>query len=225
MNTWNKMNCINSASPSMEQLILFNDYSMMFILMITISVMFILISTMMNKINNRMTLKNESIELIWTILPMMTLIFIALPSLNILYIMEELINPSISLKIIGHQWYWSYEYSDSKKIEFESYMKKNNMKLNEFRLIEVDNYLSIPFLTQIRLIISSMDVIHSWTVPSLGIKTDAIPGRINQAQMIINKPGLFYGQCSEICGLNHSFMPISLESIKLESFIKWMKTF
>uniref|UniRef100_A0AB38XXV4 Cytochrome c oxidase subunit 2 n=1 Tax=Metanigrus guttatus TaxID=3038047 RepID=A0AB38XXV4_9HEMI len=225
MNSWNKMNCINSASPSMEQLIMFNDYSMMFILMITISVLFILISTLSNKFNNRTTLKNESIELIWTILPMITLIFIALPSLNILYIMEELINPSISLKIIGHQWYWSYEYSDSKKIEFESYMKKKNLKMNEFRLIEVDNYLSAPFLTQIRLIISSMDVIHSWTIPSLGIKTDAIPGRINQAQMIINKPGLFFGQCSEICGLNHSFMPISMESIKLESFIKWMKTF
>lgn len=224
MNSWNKINCLNRARPSIEQLIIFNDYSNIFILIITVRVLFILTSITFKKINNRIILKNELIELIWTTIPILILIIIALPSLKILYIIEELINPSISIKIIGHQWYWSYEYSDSKKIEYESYIKKK-IKTNEFRLLEVDNQTCIPFITQIRLILSSIDVIHSWTIPSLGIKTDAIPGRINQSQTTINKPGLFYGQCSEICGLNHSFIPIKIESINIDYFIKWIKSF
>lgn len=155
-------------------------------------------------------------------MPAITLIFIAIPSLKILYLIEEIINPSITIKTIGHQWYWRYEYSDRKKIEFESYIKQKE-DLKEFRLLDVDNRTPIPFSTQVRIIITSSDVIHSWTIPSIGVKIDAVPGRLNQISFTVNKPGLFYGQCSEICGTNHRFIPIVLERIDIKSFIKWLK--
>nr|YP_010990593.1 cytochrome c oxidase subunit II [Nisia atrovenosa]WOW98920.1 cytochrome c oxidase subunit II [Nisia atrovenosa] len=223
MKTWENINCLESSSPSMEQLIMFHDHSMIFIIIITFSVLMIISYSIINKLSNRMIMKNELIEFTWTIAPMLILILIAIPSIKILYLMEELINPSISIKSIGHQWYWSYEYSDMNNMEFESYMKKNTLN-NNFRLIETDNKIQMPMLSKVRMMFSSSDVIHSWTIPMLGIKMDAIPGRINQSSMIINKPGIFFGQCSEICGLNHSFMPISIESISISSFIKWMKS-
>nr|AZZ89064.1 cytochrome c oxidase subunit 2 [Plectoderini sp. SX-2018] len=222
MMSWMKMNTLNSASPTMEQLIFFHDHTMMIIISITTTVMFMFYSIMKNNLSNRFLMENQPTEIIWTIMPAMMLMFIAMPSLKILYLMEEIINPSITVKTMGHQWYWSYEYSDNKKMEFESYMK-NNSSMEEFRLLEVDNRLPLPFLTQIRMIVSSSDVIHSWTIPSIGMKLDAIPGRLNQLSFSINKPGMFFGQCSEICGTNHSFMPIVIESISMLMFIKWLK--
>nr|AZZ89116.1 cytochrome c oxidase subunit 2 [Magadhaideus sp. n. SX-2018] len=223
MMSWMKMNTVNSSSPIMEQLIFFHDHTMMILTSITTIVMFMMYSILSNKFTNRMLTENQPTEIIWTIMPAITLVFIAIPSLKILYLMEEIVNPSITIKTMGHQWYWSYEYSDSKKIEFESYMKKNENS-SDFRLLEVDNRLPIPFLTQIRMIISSSDVIHSWTIPSIGMKMDAIPGRLNQISFETSKPGVFFGQCSEICGTNHSFMPIVIESINISSFIKWLKS-
>nr|YP_010381685.1 cytochrome c oxidase subunit II [Pseudosymplanella nigrifasciata]UDL72060.1 cytochrome c oxidase subunit 2 [Pseudosymplanella nigrifasciata] len=224
MTTWMKFNLMNSASPIMEQLIMFHDHTMIIILFIMITVMMMMTFMLKSKFTSRMILENQLLETLWTMIPAITLIFIALPSLKILYIMEELINPSITVKIMGHQWYWTYEYSDKKKMEIESYMI-NKPKKNEFRLLEVSNRMILPFSTQTRLIISSSDVIHSWTIQSLGVKMDAIPGRLNQSSIYMKKPGLFFGQCSEICGMNHSFMPISLESINMKYFIKWMKNF
>nr|YP_010381633.1 cytochrome c oxidase subunit II [Symplana brevistrata]UDL72008.1 cytochrome c oxidase subunit 2 [Symplana brevistrata] len=223
MSSWMKFNLMNSASPIMEQLIMFHDHTMIIILFITISVMMMMSLLLTNKFSSRNILENQILESLWTMIPAIMLMFIALPSLKILYIMEELINPSITVKIMGHQWYWTYEYSDKKNIEIESYML-NKPKKNEFRLLEVSNRMILPFMTQTRLIVSSSDVIHSWTIQSLGVKMDAIPGRLNQSSIMLNKPGVFFGQCSEICGMNHSFMPISLESINMKSFIKWMKT-
>nr|WOW98985.1 cytochrome c oxidase subunit II [Cixiini sp.] len=224
MSTWLKINLPDSASPIMEQLIFFHDHTILVLIMITSMVMYMLTSMSMNNFIDRNFLEQQTIETLWTILPAIILIFIAIPSLKILYMMEELINPSISLKTMGHQWYWSYEYTDKKIIEFESYMKKSKEKSN-FRLIDTDNRTILPFLTQSRLVISSSDVLHSWTIPSLSIKMDAIPGRLNQTSMLVKKPGLFFGQCSEICGANHSFMPIVLESINMKSFIKWMNSY
>nr|YP_010990658.1 cytochrome c oxidase subunit II [Paravarcia deceptrix]WOW99102.1 cytochrome c oxidase subunit II [Paravarcia deceptrix] len=222
MSSWMKMNLINSASPMMEQLTILHEYSMMFIVSISSIVMFTMMNTSIMSLSNRNLTENQPIELAWTIMPAIVLIFIALPSLKTLYLMEEMINPTITIKAMGHQWYWTYEYSDKKKMEMESYMAKENSK-NEIRLIDTDNRLIMPFLTQIRMIISSSDVIHSWTIPSIGVKMDAIPGRLNQVPLSIKKPGMFFGQCSEICGTNHSFMPISIESIKMNKFIEWMK--
>nr|YP_010692615.1 cytochrome c oxidase subunit II [Centrotus cornutus]WBV77356.1 cytochrome c oxidase subunit II [Centrotus cornutus] len=224
MNSWMSKFMQDAASPSMEQLILFHDHSMMIVTMITIMVGYMMTSLMLSKLISRMILENQTIELIWTLMPAVTLIFIALPSLRILYLIEESMKPLITIKAIGHQWYWSYEYSDFNKIEFDSYMKPyNNLSMNEFRLLDVDNRMIVPYNTMIRMITTSYDVIHSWTIPSMGIKIDASPGRINQGNLIVTRPGLYFGQCSEICGSNHSFMPIVMESIKIKSFIDWTK--
>lgn len=168
-------------------------------------------------------MEGQTIEIIWTILPALILIFIAIPSLRLIYIIDEINNPTISVKTVAHQWYWSYEYSDFKNIEFDSYIIPNNQLNNyNFRLIEVDNRIVIPFKSQIRILITSRDVIHSWAIPSLGVKIDAVPGRLNQIRFYLNRPGLFYGQCSEICGANHRFIPIVIERISPKYFIKWI---
>nr|ADB12898.1 cytochrome oxidase subunit II [Otiorhynchus dieckmanni] len=225
MSTWKTLMLQDSASSLMEQLMFFHDHTMMILIIITILISQMLISMIFNKFIHRYLLEGQLIEMIWTILPAITLILIALPSLRLLYIMDELNNPMISIKSIGHQWYWSYEYSDYKNLSFDSYMiPTSELKPFNFRLLEVDNQMIIPFKTHIRLIVTSADVIHSWTIPSLGIKIDGTPGRLNQANMYINRTGIFYGQCSEICGANHSFMPIMIESISPSFFLKWIQT-
>nr|AGJ84233.1 cytochrome c oxidase subunit II [Thecabius beijingensis] len=222
--TWMKLNFQNSNSPLMEQLIFFHDHTIFITLMIMSMITYMMIFIMKNKNINIKISENQFIEFIWTIIPPIILIFIAMPSLHLLYLMDEIKSPILTIKIFGHQWFWSYEYSDFSNIEFESYMINSNHK-NNFRLIEVDNKTIIPYKFNIRLLISSDDVIHSWTIPSLAIKMDAIPGRMNQINLFLNRPGMYFGQCSEICGINHSFMPIQIESIKLNKFIYWIKNF
>nr|QNP10034.1 cytochrome c oxidase subunit 2 [Ochthebius delgadoi] len=223
MATWYSISTQDSASPLMEQLIYFHDHTLMILAMITVLVGYLMTSLFFNKLNYRFLLEGQMIELIWTILPAITLIFIALPSLNLLYLLDEINKPLVSIKSIGHQWYWSYEYTDLKHIEFDSYMNPvNEMKNYNFRLLDVDNRIVLPYNSQIRMMITSADVLHSWTIPSLSVKIDATPGRLNQINFFMNRAGLFFGQCSEICGANHSFMPIVLESISSNFFIKWM---
>nr|QNE86017.1 cytochrome c oxidase subunit II [Silo nigricornis] len=226
MATWSNLNFQDSSSPLMEQMIFFHDFSMMILTLIIIFISYLMMNLFFNKLTNRFLLEEQMIELIWTILPAIILIFIALPSLKLLYLLDENNKPSITLKTIGHQWYWSYEYSDFKKIKFDSFMiPKNNIYLNNFRLLEVDNRVILPMKTKIRILITASDVIHSWTIPSLSVKADATPGRLNQANFLINRPGMFFGQCSEICGTNHSFMPIMVESISIKYFINWIKNY
>nr|QRV62805.1 cytochrome c oxidase subunit 2 [Neoporus sp. NHM-IR594] len=223
MATWSDLNLQDSASPLMEQLTFFHDHTLMILTMITVLVGYLMFSLFFNKYINRFLLEGQTIEVIWTILPAIILIFIALPSLRLLYLLDEISNPWLTLKSIGHQWYWSYEYSDFKKLEFDSYMiPSNELKINEFRLLDVDNRVVLPFNSQIRILVSAMDVLHSWAIPSLGVKIDATPGRLNQTNFFMNRPGLFYGQCSEICGANHSFMPIVIESTPTNVFINWI---
>nr|YP_010192698.1 cytochrome c oxidase subunit II [Caerulea coeligena]QZP40852.1 cytochrome c oxidase subunit II [Caerulea coeligena] len=221
MATWSNINFQNSVSPLMEQIIFFHDHSLIILIMITMLVSYMMLSMFFNKFINRFLLEGQMIELIWTILPTITLIFIALPSLRLLYLLDELNNPLITIKSIGHQWYWSYEYSDFKNIEFDSYMI-NEYSINNFRLLDVDNRIIIPMNNNIRMLITATDVIHSWTIPTIGVKVDANPGRLNQTSFFINRPGIFFGQCSEICGANHSFMPIVIESISIKNFINWV---
>nr|YP_009537898.1 cytochrome c oxidase subunit II [Limenitis elwesi]AYN60628.1 cytochrome c oxidase subunit 2 [Limenitis elwesi] len=225
MATWSNLNYQNSASPLMEQIIFFHDHTLIILIMITILVSHLMINLFFNKYINRFLLEGQMIELIWTILPAIILIFIALPSLRLLYLLDELNNPLITLKSIGHQWYWSYEYSDFNNIEFNSYMIQSNDNLSNFRLLDVDNRIILPMNNQIRILITATDVIHSWTIPSLGVKIDANPGRLNQTSFFINRPGIFFGQCSEICGANHSFMPIVVESISIKNFINWINNY
>nr|YP_010994959.1 cytochrome c oxidase subunit II [Cletus schmidti]WOZ13967.1 cytochrome c oxidase subunit 2 [Cletus schmidti] len=223
MATWGNLSLQDAASPLMEQLIMFHDHALMILLMITTMVAYIMISLTSNKLINRNLLEGQTIEFIWTTLPAVTLIFIALPSLHLLYLIDEVNNPMLTFKSIGHQWYWSYEYSDFNNVEFDSYMKPTNeLSENEFRLLDVDNRVVLPMNTQIRVLVTAADVLHSWAVPALGIKIDAVPGRLNQGSFKINRPGLLYGQCSEICGANHSFMPIVIESVPVSNFMKWL---
>nr|YP_010952867.1 cytochrome c oxidase subunit II [Quadrella coronata]WMQ53287.1 cytochrome c oxidase subunit 2 [Quadrella coronata] len=225
MATWGYLSFQDSASPLMEQLIFFHDHIMLILILIITFVGYILLSIMTNSLIYRHLLENQAIEMIWTVIPAFILIFIALPSLRLLYLLDEVNNPSLTLKTIGHQWYWSYEYSDFLHLEFDSYMIPiNELEPSSFRLLDVDNRVILPLNTQIRIIISAADVIHSWTVPPLGIKADAVPGRLNQASFMISRPGLFYGQCSEICGANHSFMPIVIESTYMTHFLKWVSS-
>nr|YP_010729226.1 cytochrome c oxidase subunit II [Luciola kagiana]WEB57922.1 cytochrome c oxidase subunit 2 [Luciola kagiana] len=224
MATWMNLNSQDSISPLMEQLTFFHDHTMMILTMITLIVLYIMMAMFMNKYINRFLLEGQMIELIWTISPAITLIFIALPSLQLLYLLDEINSPLVSIKSLGHQWYWSYEFSDFKKEEFDSYMIPTEEHKNfSFRLLEVDNRLALPIYTQIRMMISSTDVIHSWTIPSSSVKIDATPGRLNQTTLFMNRIGVFFGQCSEICGMNHSFMPIVVESILPKYFINWVK--
>nr|UYL27225.1 cytochrome c oxidase subunit II [Alectorobius spheniscus] len=225
MMTWSNISFPNANSPIMEQLIFFHDHSMMIIILITIITLYMIFNIMFNSYKNRFLMEGQEVEILWTIIPAIILIYIALPSLRLLYLMEESFFPTMSLKVIGHQWYWSYEYSDF-NIEYDSFMMPNDLlNKSSFRLLDVDNRLITPFNSNLRLLVTSSDVIHSWTIPSLGVKVDAVPGRLNQISSQVNRPGLFFGQCSEICGANHSFMPISMEITSIKNFLNWIKTF
>nr|ABH04999.1 cytochrome c oxidase subunit II [Bombus ignitus] len=222
MSTWNMFMFQDSNSFYSDNLISFHNLTMMMMTMIITLTIYFIMDFSFNTFLNLNLLKNHTIEIIWTLIPMIILMIICFPSLKILYYIDEIMNPYFSIKSIGHQWYWSYEYPEFNNYEFDSYML-NYKSMNQFRLLETDNRLIIPFKISMRMIISSMDVIHSWTIPSLGIKVDAIPGRINQLNLFCIRPGIYFGQCSEICGMNHSFMPIMLESTSYELFSNWIK--
>lgn len=223
MATWQILSSQDGISPLIEQLLFFHDHTIIILILITIIVGYLIISLFFNKFSYRFLLEGQLIELIWTILPAIILLFIALPSLRILYILDEVNNASLTIKTIGHQWYWSYEYSDFKNIEFDSYIIPINEILDSnFRLLDVDNRLVLPINSKIRLMVTATDVIHSWALSSLGVKIDATPGRLNQTRFFINYPGLLYGQCSEICGSNHRFIPIVIERVSIKNFLKWI---
>ena len=222
MASWKALGFQDRASPLIEQLIFFHDHAILVLILITTLVGYMISTLFFNKLTNRFLLEHQNIETIWTILPAIILIFIALPSLRLLYLLDEVNNPRITLKAIGRQWYWSYEYSDFTIVQFDAYIiPHNELEDSSFRVLDVDNRTVLPINTQIRVLVSAADVIHSWTVPALGVKVDAIPGRLNQTRFNINRPGLFYGQCSEICGSNHRFMPIVVERTSTESFLDW----
>ena len=168
------------------------------------------------------------IELVWTITPAFILIAIAFPSFKLLYLMDEVISPSMTIKVVGHQWYWSYEYSDfvnddGESIEFDSYMiPDSDLEDGQLRLLDVDNRVVVPVDTHIRFVVTGADVIHDFAVPSLGLKIDCCPGRLNQTSVLIQREGVFYGQCSELCGVYHGFMPIAVEAVSLDKYLSWL---
>jgi len=223
MSLWGQWGFQDAASPLMEELIFFHDHAIIILVMIISLVGYAALSLMLNTYTCRSLVEGQEIETIWTIIPAIILIFLALPSLRLLYLLDEVGDCSLTVKSIGHQWYWSYEYSDFLNIEFDSYMvPTNELERGDFRLLEVDHRVVLPTRTDIRVLVTSADVIHSWTVPSLGIKADAVPGRLNQLRFYVKYPGVFYGQCSEICGANHSFIPIVVEAVPLKNFIEWV---
>jgi len=213
----------------MEELIFLHDFINIVLIFIIRFVGYIIVSMVYNKYININLLESQIIECIWTIIPAIILIQIAMPSLLLLYILDESVESALTIKVLGHQWYWSYEYTDfwsvsnNRQIEFDAYIiPANELEDRIFRLLDVDNRTVIPFNVHIRILISSADVLHAWTVPSLGVKADAVPGRLNQVKFVGQRPGVFFGQCSEICGANHSFIPIVIEIISPESFLNWV---
>lgn len=217
----------DAASPVMEEIIYFHDQIMFILTIILTGVFWVIVRALTIKHYYRYLIDGTLIEVIWTLIPAVLLVFIAFPSLKLLYLMDEVIDPALTIKAIGHQWYWSYEYSDygSETIDFDSYMiPTTDLSKGDLRLLEVDNRLIVPIQTQVRVLVTGGDVLHSFAVPSLSVKIDAVPGRLNQTSFFIKRPGVFYGQCSEICGANHSFMPIVIEAVSLDKFIHWVAT-
>lgn len=215
----------DATSPLIEELLHFHDHALMIVFLISAFVLYIIVAMVTTKIYDKYILDSQEIEIIWTVLPAVILIIIALPSLRILYIIDEVNDPHLTVKAIGHQWYWSYEYTDYEELGFDSYMiPTQDLMPGQFRLLETDHRIVVPVESPIRVLVSAEDVLHSWAVPTLGVKIDAVPGRLNQTAFITSRPGVFYGQCSEICGANHSFIPIVVEAVLLESFENWLST-
>nr|YP_010338947.1 cytochrome c oxidase subunit 2 [Erythrolobus coxiae]UNJ19019.1 cytochrome c oxidase subunit 2 [Erythrolobus coxiae] len=223
----------DGATPIMLGIIDLHHDLMFFLCFIFIYVTWFLIRTIWffgYKYKNQRypLIHGTSIEIIWTLMPCVILLIISIPSFALLYSLDEVIDPAITLKIIGNQWYWSYEYSDyisinNESIQFDSYLiSDEDLTVGQLRMLEVDNRLVLPIYTHIRLLVTGSDVIHSYAIPSLGIKVDAIPGRLNQTSLFILREGVFYGACSELCGVNHAAMPIVIESILLDNFIAWI---
>ena len=168
------------------------------------------------------TSHNTLIEVLWTVVPIMILVIIAIPSFKLLYYVDKTHDAELTLKAIGHQWYWSYEYPDS-KVSFDAMVIEDaDLKPGQLRLLDTDNRVVLPVHTNIRLLIALTDVIHAWTVPPLGININAVPGRLNETWVNIEREGVYYGQCFQLCGINHGFMPIALEAVSKEAFAKWL---
>lgn len=217
-----------SASPVKEQLTDFHNLLLVVITGITLLVLALLIYVMVRfnakaNPNPTRTSHNTILEVAWTVLPVVILVVIAVPSFKVLYFMDKTENAEMTLKVIGHQWYWEYQYPDHEDLTFSSYMVPDeDIQPGQRRLLEVDNRIVLPVDTNIRIIVTAGDVLHSWAMPSLGIKKDAIPGRLNETWARIDREGVYYGQCSEICGTNHGYMPIAIEAVSKERFAQWL---
>jgi cytochrome c oxidase subunit 2 len=170
------------------------------------------------------TAHNTVLEVAWTAIPVLILVAIAIPSFKLLYFGDRTHDAEMTLKVVGHQWYWSYEYPDHGDLKFDSYMiPESDIKPGQRRLLEVDNRVVVPAGTNIRLLFAGSDVIHSWFVPSLGVQIYAMPGRLNESWVNVTKPGIYYGQCNQICGINHAYMPIAVEALSKEDFARWVE--
>jgi len=224
----------DSASPAYSGIVDLHDSVMFFLTLVFLGVTWMLgviaVVFKKNLISAKYLNHATLAEVIWTISPALILMTIAVPSFSLMYILDEVISPTMTIKAVGHQWYWSYEYTDYETasgdpIEFDSYMvPESDLEIGQLRLLEVDNSLRIPADTHARLVVLSTDVIHDFAVPSLGLKIDAMPGRLNQTSLLTEREGTFYGQCSELCGVNHGFMPIVVESLSLEEYLTWLSS-
>lgn len=215
-------------SPSAERLHDFHDLLLWIIVGITLFVLFLLIYVVV-KFNRKAnptpstTTHNTKLEIIWTVVPVLILVMITIPSLRVLYFLDRTEDADMTVKIVGHQWYWSYEYPDEDDMAFDSFIVEDeDLEEGQPRLLTVDKALVVPAGKNIRLLMTSTDVIHSWAVPSLGVKLDTVPGRLNETWVRINEPGTYYGQCSELCGVNHGFMPIAVKALNEADYAAWL---
>lgn len=211
------------ATKTFEGVLDLNDRIMYYLIILLILVVWFFFSSLLNT-NHVNIAHGNLIELIWTLTPALILWGIGIPSLKLLYIMDEILDSELTVKAIGNQWYWNYELTDNNNIMIESYMlDDSSLEVGGLRLLEVDNELVLPTNTSIRLLVTSNDVIHSFAVPSLGLKSDAIPGRLNATGLIINRTSNYYGQCSELCGVLHGFMPIAINAVTLPEYINYIQ--
>jgi cytochrome c oxidase subunit 2 len=216
-----------SASPIQDEIDWFHDMLLVIITLITVFVLALLLYTMVRfrasaNPNPSKTAHHTGLEIVWTVVPILILAVIAVPSFKLIYFTDKAPDAEFTLKVTGHQWYWTYQYPDHGDFQFDSYMVQDkDLKPGQPRLLEVDNRVVVPTGTRIRVVIHGADVIHSWYVPALGTQKYAMPGRINEIWMMANKPGVYYGQCNQICGVNHAYMPIAVESVDKPTFERW----
>ena len=218
-----------SASKSMSDIVWFHDYMLLpIITAITVFVLFLLAYACIrfraskNPVAST-TSHNTTIEVIWTLVPCLILIVMAVPSFKVLYSQDEIPKADVTIKAIGYQWYWGYEYPDE-NIVFDSYMiEDKDLKQGQPRLLAVDNEVVVPVNKVVKVMITANDVLHAWALPSFGVKRDAVPGRINETWFKADRTGTFYGQCSELCGIKHAFMPITVNVVSEEDYNQWLE--
>jgi cytochrome c oxidase subunit 2 len=219
----------DAHSPTMEKIVSFNDILFWICVVISLFVMglmayiFIRFNAKRNPVPQKFT-HNSLIEVLWTVIPVIALVAIAIPSFRLLYFMDRTDEAEMTIKAIGHQWYWTYEYPDlGEDISFDAVMlTEDELEEGQLRLLETDESVVVPIDTNIRLLVTADDVIHAWTIPSFGIKIDAVPGRINEGWFRVDAVGIYYGQCSELCGRDHGFMPIRVEAVSKEDYAEWV---
>lgn len=220
---WSLFGLQDGNTNLIEIITYFHDYIIAILVVIMVFVTYIFALVLVKRGVDRNLIDSHFLEFIWTVVPMVFLLFIALPSLYLLYMTEEFSSYLLPVKIVAHQWYWEYQYyCNSALLSYDSYMSPISMET--FRLLDVDNRMVLPQGVSSLLIVTSADVLHSWAVPSFGVKMDAIPGRLNYLNVRPIFSGVYYGQCSELCGSNHSFIPIVVEVVKATSFYSWIKS-
>jgi len=223
------------ATPVMIGLINLHHDIMFLIILIMVSVSWVLARATNGFLEEKNSVPvnivhASTLEVVWTIVPGLVLMVIAIPSFALLYVADELVDPAMTIKVVGHQWYWSYEYSDYEtddgdSLNFDSYIvQEDDLTIGSLRLLEVDNRVVVPTNTHVRVIVTAADVLHCWAVPSFGFKIYACPGRLNQSSIFVQREGVYYGQCSEICGVNHGFMPIVVEAVSLDNYVSWISS-
>ena len=223
MSVWGQLNLQEGIRTIIELINYFHDYIITILVLILSFVTYLFLFVISSSRLDKYTVDSHILETIWTIVPIVILLFIAFPSLYLLYLIEDVSNPRLIVKVVGHQWYWEYQYSNSWfNYSFDSYIvyEKNDSPL--FHSLDVDNRLVLPTRANILFLITSADVLHSWAIPTLGIKADAIPGRLNYLSTMTPYSGVYYGQCSEICGSNHRFIPIVLEFVPIRNYLDYV---
>jgi cytochrome c oxidase subunit II len=216
------------ATPVKERLNAFHNELLVIIFLIAGFVMSLLLYVIV-RFNHRRnpvpshTSHNAVIEIAWTIVPVLILVLIAIPSFKLMYYMDRVPNPDMTVKVTGHQWYWSYEYPDQKNLAFDSNVIQDaDLKPGQKRLLDVDNPLVVPVQENIKVLVTSTDVIHSWFIPPFGVQEYAVIGRLNESWFNVNNPGTYYGECNQICGVNHAFMPIKIVALSKADFQRWL---
>ena len=218
-----------AASPTMEKIIDFHNLLLIIITLISVFVLVLLLYVMFRFSEKRnptpsKTTHNTTIEVLWTVIPVVILVLIAIPSFKLLYFADRVEEADMTLKAIGRQWYWSYEYPDHDNFTFDATMvATEDLEEGQKRLLDTDNYVVLPVDTKIRLLITASDVLHAFALPAMGIKLDAVPGQVNETWVEITREGTYYGQCSEICGTGHAYMPIAVKAVSKEAFAEWVE--